>query len=562
MKKNDIIQIKITDINSEGAGVGRYEGIVVFVPYALPDEYVEVLIIKLTKSYAVGKLLNVIISSPDRIAPACSYFYKCGGCDFQHLNYQKELELKCKSALSNIRKLSNQNLNIKKIIGADKIWNYRNKAQFPISKDKEGNLLLGFFSPRSHRVVSIDSCMLQEDKCNSIIGEIKRVVTEQNISIYDELSHTGVLRHIITRSSKIGLMVILVTNTKKTLSNDLVCALKSALPQMTTLIQNINCQKGNIILGNECRVLLGDGYIEDTLCDVKFRLRPLAFLQVNSSQAEKLYNVALDFASLTGEEIVFDAYCGIGIMSLMLARKAKKLIGVEIVPEAIEAAKESAEINNIHNTEFYVGACEEVLPKLLKQNEKPDVLVVDPPRSGCEESLLKAISEAEINKIVYVSCNPATLARDIKLLSKCGYSSSDVVFVDMFCHTKHIESVVCLTRTVTHNMKLESAAFEMIKSGQKTIELRLYDEKRKRLREGDEIVFTNLSTGEIITTKIFKLHIFDSFNTLYEKLPLLRCGYTEENVCKATPTDMERYYSSDKQNEYGVVGIELTVIEK
>ena len=559
MKKNDILQIKITDLNSEGEGVGRYEGIVVFVPYALPHETVEVLIIKVTKNYAVGKLLNVISESPERTEPECPYFYKCGGCDFQHIKYSKELELKCETALNNIRKISGQNIDIKKIIGADKVWNYRNKAQFPVSINNEGKPILGFFSPRSHRVVSIEQCMLQEEKCNSIIKSIKEIIDEQNIPIYNEQTHTGILRHVIARSSKNGLMVILVTNSKKQLSNNFVNALKNALPQLTSLIQNINCHKGNIILGEECRVLYGDAYIEDTLCDLNFRLRPLAFLQVNSSQAEKLYNVALEFASLTGNENVFDAYCGIGIMSLMLAKKAKKLIGVEIVPEAIESAKESSKINNINNAEFLVGACEDVLPKLLKKHEKPDVLVVDPPRAGCEESLLKAISDAEINKIVYVSCNPATLARDIKILSEYGYKSSDVVFVDMFCHTKHIESVVCLTRSLTHSMKLDSAPFEMIKSGQKTIELRLFDNKRKKLCEGDKIIFTNPITGETLKTTIIKLHIFDNFETLYSKLPLTKCGYTQENVINASPNDMERYYSKDKQKEFGVVGIEVKI---
>ncbi len=446
MKKNDIITLEITDINSDGAGVGRYDGQVVFVPYALPQETVEVLIIKLAKNYAVGKLQNVLVPSVHRKEPECPYFYKCGGCDFQHLEYNEQLNLKCQSTIKNIQKLSGENINIKKIVGAESMWNYRNKAQFPISKDKDDNIVLGFFSPRSHRVVSIDNCMLQEEKCNSIIEAVKNVCKQYNVSIYDEYNHSGVLRHVIARSGKNELMVILVTNSKKKLSETVVNALKTSIPQMTTLVQNVNCQKGNIILGNECIILSGNGYINDTMSDIKFRLRPLAFLQVNTVQAEKLYNIALDFADLLGNEIVFDAYCGIGIMSLMLAKKAKKLIGVEIVSEAIETAKETAKLNNINNAEFYVGACEEVLPQLLKNNEKPDVLVVDPPRAGCEESLLNAIAENDIKKIVYVSCNPSTLARDIKILSSLGYQSSDVVFVDMFCHTKHIESVVCLTK--------------------------------------------------------------------------------------------------------------------
>ncbi len=455
MKKNDIITLEITDLNSEGAGVGRYDGQVVFVPYALPGEKVEVLIIKSAKNYAVGKLLEVITPSPSRQDAPCPYFYKCGGCDFQHLKYEEQLKLKCDSTIKNIRKLSGKEINVKEIVGSDKLWNYRNKAQFPLAKDKEGNIVLGFFSPRSHRVVSIDNCMLQEEKCNSIIKDIKKLCKEFNVSIYDELSHKGVLRHAIARSSNFGLMIILVTNSKKKLSETFVNALISSNNNITTVVQNFNCDKGNIILGNECAVLYGDGFIYDSLCDIKFKLGPLAFLQVNHLQAEKLYNIAVDMAQLNGDEIVFVAYCGIGIMSLMLAKKSEKDIGVEIVPEAIKTATETAKINSVNNAQFIVGACEDVLPELLKRGQKPDVLVVDPPRAGCEESLLKAIADADIKKIVYVSCNPATLARDIKILSEFEYESSDVTFVDMFCHTKHIESIVLLSREkVDHYVRI------------------------------------------------------------------------------------------------------------
>lgn len=447
MKKNEIIKLDITDLNSDGAGVGRHDGLVVFVPYALPGETVEVLIIKVTKNYAVGKIQNIIKKSDKRIAPECPYFYRCGGCDYQHINYIEQLKLKCSSTIKNIQKISqNKDIQLNKIIGANKIWNYRNKAQFPISVNKENNVIMGFFSPKSHRVVSVDECILQDNKCNSIIEPIKRIIKKHNISIYDEINHKGVLRHVITRASKNELMVILVTNLNEKLPKNLITDIKESLPQITTLIQNVNTKKGNIILGSKCITLFGEGYINDTLCDIKFRLRPLAFLQVNPNQAEKLYNTALEYADLTGNEIVFDAYCGIGVMSLMLAKKAKKLIGVEIVPEAIETAKESAKLNNINNAEFLVGACEDVLPQLLKKGENPDVIVVDPPRAGCEASLINVIAENEIKKIVYVSCNPATLARDIKLFNELGYSCSDVTFVDMFCHTKHIESIVCLTK--------------------------------------------------------------------------------------------------------------------
>ena len=446
MKKNDVIKVNITDLNSEGAGVGRYEGLVVFVPYALPSELCEVLIIKLTKSYAVGKLLNVIEPSIDRVEPACPYFYRCGGCDYQHINYEKQLELKVNSTIKNICKISGLNLDVKEVVKNDNIYNYRNKAQFPVALDKNGNITMGFFSSKSHRVIDINNCILQENECNSVIPVIKELAVKHNISIYDEVEHRGILRHVVVRNSSSGLMLILVTNSLKKLENSFISSITNALPSIKTVIQNINTEKGNIILGNKCITLYGDGYIKNELCKITFNLRPLAFLQVNTRQSEKLYEKAIELAQLSGNETVFDAYCGIGIMSLMLAKKAQKVIGVEIVPEAIETAKETAKTNNINNAEFYVGSCEEVLPSLLDKGNTPDVLVVDPPRAGCDDKLLHAISNADIKKIVYVSCNPATLARDIKTLCDLGYKCSDVTFVDMFSHTKHIESVVSLER--------------------------------------------------------------------------------------------------------------------
>lgn len=446
MKKNDIITLTITDTNSDGAGVGRYDGAVVFVPYALPNETVEVLIIKIAKNYCVGKIQKIIIPSESRIEPKCPYFYRCGGCDFQHMEYSAQLKEKRSSTISNIRKLSGADINVEKIIGAENIWSYRTKAQVPIGCDKNGNPILGFFSPKSHNIISVDKCLLQSEKCNKVIPAVKEAIKKTGVSVYDEKTHKGVLRHAIGRSSKSGLTVIVVTNTKKRLPLAFIEEMRNNLPEMTSLVQNFNLTTGNIILGNENILLWGKEYLEDELCGIKFHLRPMAFLQVNPYQAEKLYNIAVEKACLTGNETVFDAYCGIGIMSLMLAKNAKKLYGVEIIPEATESARESAKLNNIENAEFLTGKCEDVLPQLIKKKIKPDVLVVDPPRAGCERSLLEAIANADIKKIVYVSCNPATLARDIKVLSELGYSPSDVTFVDMFCHTKHIESVVCLTK--------------------------------------------------------------------------------------------------------------------
>jgi len=446
MKKNDIIKLCITSVNSDGAGVGRYEGEVVFVPYALPDEVVEVLIIKATKSYAVGKINKIITASPDRCEPKCPYFYRCGGCELQNISYEAQLKLKCNSTVANINKLSGESLEIRKIIGAEKPFFYRTKAQFPISADKDGKAQIGFYAQRSHRLIPIDKCFLQEEYCNAVIPILKEAIKKCSISIYNEEAHKGILRHAVVRKGTDGIMLILVTNSSNPLPADFISEITQKLKCVKTIIQNINTKKGNIILGDRCITLFGNGYIENELCDIKFNLHPLSFLQVNHYQAEKLYYEALKLASLSGNEIVFDAYCGIGVMSLMLAKKSKKLIGVEIVPEAIECAKQTAKQNNIDNAEFYVGACEDVLPRLLKGGEKPDVLVVDPPRAGCEGSLLNAIAETNIKRIVYISCNPATLARDIKQMTAFGYNCSDLTFVDMFCQTKHIETIVLLTK--------------------------------------------------------------------------------------------------------------------
>lgn len=446
MKKNEIYTITIDALNSDGAGVGRLDGEVIFVPYALPGETIKALIIKTAKNYAVGKLLQILLPSKDRVSPPCPYFYRCGGCDFQHLEYLAQLSLKSSSALKNLQKLSGLALTCGQIIPADSVWNYRNKAQFPVGTDKTGEPVLGFFSPHSHTLVSIERCMLQQENCNLIIPAVKKAIKASGNSVYNEVTHSGTLRHCIVRTGKYGLMVILVTNGKLIKTELFIHILHKELPQMTALIQNINTQKGNIILGKECYVLWGNSFIEDELCAIRFRLKPLAFLQVNPLQAQKLYTYVTELAALTGKETVFDAYCGIGIMSLMLAKKAHKVIGVEIVLEAIETAKKSAELNGITNAEFYVGACEKILPELIKAHQIPDILVVDPPRAGCEQELLKTIADAAIQKIIYVSCNPATLARDIKILTEYGYHASPVTFVDMFCQTKHIESVTLLSR--------------------------------------------------------------------------------------------------------------------
>ncbi len=444
MKKNEVVRLNITDISSNGSGIGRIQGQVVFVPYALPFEEVEALIIKVTKNYCVGKLQKILVPSPFRCEPECKYFYRCGGCDLQHIDYKHQLEIKTQAAINNIRKISGLDLKIKEVIPCNYQFNYRNKAQLPVANGKNGEVLMGFFAPRSHNIIDIDSCMLQKEECNNAIMPIKKLIKKYGISVYNEVTHSGFLRHVVIRVGKKEKMLIFVTNGKNEFPKKFIDEIVSTL-KFDTVIQNVNTKKGNIILGDECVTLYGSGVIHDQLCGIKFNLSPLAFLQVNTDQAERLYNIASDGAGITKNDIVFDAYCGIGIMSLLFAKKAKKVIGVEIIPQAIESAKISAEINGINNAEFFTGACEEILPKLM-QDSKPDVLVVDPPRAGCDSALTQKIAELKIKKVVYISCDPATLARDIKLLCSQGYSCSDVTFVDMFANTKHIETVVFMSK--------------------------------------------------------------------------------------------------------------------
>jgi len=448
LQKNKTYIMTIDNLNSEGAGVGRINGMVVFVPLALPGEEIEVLIIKASKSYCVGKLQRVLKASSSRVEPPCPFYVRCGGCVLQHMEYQAQLRAKRHHTEETLSRISHLPIKIEQFIGMDNPWEYRNKAQLPIGKKSDGSTAIGFFARRSHDIIDINACMLQEKSCSAVIAAVRKAIAMTGTLIYDEEKHIGLLRHIVVRVSfSTGkLMLILVTNGNALPQKEKwIALLRAELPQMESLVQNINTQRGNIILGNSCVTLWGKDTITDSLYGIEFELSPLSFLQVNPVQAEKLYEQAIEKAGLTGNELVLDAYCGIGIMTQLLAKRAKKAIGVEIIPQAIEAAKASAIKNGVENVEFLCGACEEVLPRLIKEGMRPDVLVVDPPRAGCDAALLKAIAEAKINKIVYVSCDPSTLAKDIALLAEYGYNTSPVTCVDMFPMTGHVESVMLIT---------------------------------------------------------------------------------------------------------------------
>ncbi|WP_250277318.1 23S rRNA (uracil(1939)-C(5))-methyltransferase RlmD [[Clostridium] colinum] len=448
IKKNDYFNIDITDIGINGEGIGKIDNFTIFVNGALSNETINIKIIKVKKNYAYGKLINIIKPSPFRQTPSCQHFNKCGGCNLLHLSYDEQLNIKAKFIQSNLKKIAKiDNISVNKPIGMDNPFHYRNKASFPINFTDKINI--GFYKPRSHNIINIDNCIIQHPINNIIIEKTKDFIKKSNISIYNENNGKGDLRHIVTRiSTKTNeLLICVVVNNTKFLYKDLLIECFKDIPNLDSIVINYNTKNNNVILGNKTETILGKGYIVDYIKDLKFNISPLSFYQVNPTQAEVLYQTALDFCDLNGDEIVFDAYCGIGTISLFLAKNCKKVYGIEIVEDAIKNAKSNAKLNNIQNAEFYVGKSEEIIPNLIfKENIYPDVIVVDPPRKGCDKALLDAIAKTSIKKLVYVSCDNATLARDISYLSNFGFKLNKIQPVDMFCMTTHIECVALITR--------------------------------------------------------------------------------------------------------------------
>lgn len=449
--KNEYYEIDIDGLGHDGEGVGRIKGFTVFVPYGLPGDRLKIKILKVKKSYAYGKLMDIIQPSVHRVQPMCPSFFKCGGCQLQHLIYSEQLKLKKQKVIDNIQRIGKiENVVVHDVIGMKKPERYRNKAQFPVgigsgSKD----IVVGFYAPRSHNIIEIESCYIQHEVNDDVIGRVKEWMRKYNITPYDELTGKGLVRHIFTRVGlKSGeMMVVIITNGMKIPYKDvlikMICGIND---NIVSIVQNVNTKKTNVILGEQNIVLWGKDSIVDYIGDVKFRISPMSFYQVNPAQTEVLYNKALEYAGLTGNETVFDIYCGIGTISLFLAKKAKKVVGVEIVPQAIEDAKQNARLNHIENTEFYVGAAEEVVPELYAKGYKADVVVVDPPRKGCDEALLDTIIKMQVEKVVYVSCNPSTLARDLRYLEDGGYRTMEIQPVDMFPHTAHVEFVTWIQK--------------------------------------------------------------------------------------------------------------------
>jgi 23S rRNA (uracil1939-C5)-methyltransferase len=449
IKNNNYIMV-IDDIGTRGEGIGKVDGYTLFVDGALPEEEVEVKVLKTKKNYGFAKLLNILKPSTNRVVPTCNISKQCGGCQLQHLSYDEQLIYKQKKVENVLQRIGQvNNVKVNKTIGMKNPYYYRNKVQFPVRQGNNGNIEIGFYSERSHRIVETDTCYIQQSINEQIVKLIREFMLENNISPYNEEKHRGLIRHIITRisSKNNDVNITIVINGNKLPHQDNLIKKLTTVKEVKGICININKEKTNVIIGNNIKTIWGETYIVDSIGDIDYTISPKSFYQVNPIQTKKLYEKALEYADLNGEETVWDAYCGIGTITLFLAKKAKKVYGVEIVKEAIEDAKENAILNQINNVDFFVGKAEEVIKDKYEQdNIKADVIVVDPPRKGCDEALLKTIIEMNPKKVVYVSCDPATLARDVRLLMEAGYELGEVQPVDMFPQTVHVECVTVLYR--------------------------------------------------------------------------------------------------------------------
>ena len=470
--KNDCVELTIEDIGVSGEGIGKVDGYTLFVKDTVIGDVVRVKIMKAKKNYGYARLMDIIKPSKDRVEPACPIARQCGGCQIQAMNYNAQLKYKQKLVKDNLLRISGltegADYEMCEILGMDTPFRYRNKAQYPVGEDKDGNIVMGFYAGHTHSIIACpdDDCMLGHRDNAFILNAVKEWMKEYRVRAYNENIHKGTVRHVLIRTGyhTDEVMVCLVTKKmlRKEAADGLVKAIQKLKINVASLVVNINKEDTNVILGKECITLYGRPYIEDYIGDIKFQISPLSFYQVNPKQTEVLYNKALEFAGLKGNESVWDMYCGIGTISLFLAKKAGKVYGVEIVPQAIEDAKNNAKINNIDNAEFFVGKAEEVVPAFYKKQTgvqsdndstdskeydmtRPDVVVVDPPRKGCDKKLLDTIVSMSPDRIVYVSCDSATLARDLKLLVEYGYKVEKVQPVDQFGNTVHVETVVLLS---------------------------------------------------------------------------------------------------------------------
>jgi len=449
LRRNDIFEMTCENFGQDAQGVCRHEGMAVFVPGLLPGERANVRIVKPEKRYAFGRVEELLETSPDRAEPFCPIYKRCGGCSCQHMAYDTSLKFKQDQVQQLLSRVGGLDIVVPPVLGMDEPFAYRNKGAYPVAEIK-GAPTCGFFAPRSHDLVPLPAqgCRIQGKDSHLATQAVLSWMKQSGARAYDEVTGKGLVRHIMTRSTTDGklMVVLVVTQCSIPKANLLISLLRDAVPELVSLCLSINARRTNVILGEEIHTLWGEPVMEDTLHGLRFSASPLSFFQVNPVQTEKLYQLALDYAQLTGCETVVDAYCGAGTISLMLAQKAKKVIGIEIVEPAIRNAEENAVRNGVTNAEFIVGATEDVLPGLVAQGMRPDVIVVDPPRKGCEEAVLEAIIACRPERVVYVSCGAPTLARDAKILCEGGYKAEKVQCVDMFCWTGAVETVMLFSR--------------------------------------------------------------------------------------------------------------------
>lgn len=455
MQKNDELILKIEDMGVDGAGIGKADGMTFFVKDAVIGDVVRAKVMKLKKTYGYARLMELLEASPDRVEPKCPYYRQCGGCQIQALSYEKQLEFKERKVRNNLERIGGfTEIPMEPIVGMEEPYHYRNKAQFPVGTDKDGHIVTGFYAGRTHTIIPNRDCALGLPVNREILDLVIDFMEKYHVSAYDEKTGKGLVRHVLIRcgfTSKEKMVCLIINGKSLPHSEKLVEALRK-IDGMTSISINCNTERTNVILGRKTVVLWGQEYITDQIGEISYEISPVSFYQVNPVQTEKLYGLALEYADLHGEENVWDLYCGIGTISLFLAQKAKQVYGVEIIPQAIENAKRNAVKNGIENAEFFVGKSEEVLPEFYEKESAAgrkahaDVIVVDPPRKGCDEKLLETIVKMAPDRVVYVSCDSATLARDLKILCENGYELKRARAVDQFCHTVHTESVCLMER--------------------------------------------------------------------------------------------------------------------
>lgn len=557
--KNDCVELTIEDIGVSGEGIGKVDGYTLFVKDTVIGDVVRVKIMKAKKNYGYARLMNIIKPSKDRVEPACPIARQCGGCQIQAMNYNAQLKYKQKLVKDNLLRIGGltegADYEMCEILGMDTPFRYRNKAQYPVGEDKDGNIVMGFYAGHTHSIIACpdDDCMLGHSDNTFILNAVKEWMKEYRVRAYNENIHKGTVRHVLIRTGyhTDEVMVCLVTKKmlRKEAADGLVKAIQKLKLNVASLVVNINKEDTNVILGKECITLYGRPYIEDYIGDIKFQISPLSFYQVNPKQTEVLYNKALEFAGLKGNESVWDMYCGIGTISLFLAKKAGKVYGVEIVPQAIEDAKNNAKINNIDNAEFFVGKAEEVVPAFYKKQTgvqsdndstdskeydmtRPDVVVVDPPRKGCDKKLLDTIVSMTPDRIVYVSCDSATLARDLKLLVEYGYKVEKVQPVDQFGNTVHVETVCLLGRKIVNDKNVEYAHVdyepkdaEYLKSAKGSAS---YREIKEWIKEQHDVSVSNLYIAQVKDKLGFEKR--ENYNTGAEGHRVPNCPAEKEKL--------------------------------